>query len=213
MPLSAVVGHIKDKALQINDPKEKVQPQKKPALTQRAQKASRSYTTTESEDSGEDMAYLEPMNSLNPNINRRVKTSLSAFLDDSDSESEEGAMEKLAAAISDLFTGEHLYYFTFRYYNERDVMAGDWNEHENSECEHSSEEENDVSEGSRSKEANQAAPFGKCLYVILNSRDTLNVTVTTTFLKVKLVYIFTLLFRNSYHCSRGILKVQKKLQK
>lgn len=51
------------------------------------------------------MMYLEPVNTVNLNINRRVKTSLSTFLDDSDSENEEGAMEKLAAAISDLFTG------------------------------------------------------------------------------------------------------------
>ncbi|KAH1005296.1 hypothetical protein HUJ04_006309 [Dendroctonus ponderosae] len=160
---------FQDKPLQINDPEEKlekVQQRKKPPPNQsRAQKASRSYTTTESEDSGEDMAYLEPMNSLNLNINRRVKTSLSAFLDDSDSESEEGAMEKLAAAISDLFTG-------------------DWNEHEDSECQHSSEDENEALESSRPKKANPEATFGKCLYVILNSRDTLNVTVTPTFMKV-----------------------------
>ena len=62
-------------------------------------------TTTEDEDSGEDMMYLEPINPLHNRNNRRVKTSLSTFLDDSDSENEDGAMEKLAAAISDLFTG------------------------------------------------------------------------------------------------------------
>lgn len=67
---------------------------------------SRSVTTTEDEDSGEDMMYLEPMNIISSGGNRRVKTSLSTFLDDSDSENEDGTMEKLAAAISDLFTGK-----------------------------------------------------------------------------------------------------------
>lgn len=71
-----------------------------------------SYPTTEEEDSGEDMMYLEPINVVSSGRNRRVKTSLSTFLDDSDSETDDGAMEKLAAAISDLFTGQsNVYHF------------------------------------------------------------------------------------------------------
>lgn len=62
-------------------------------------------STDDEEDSGEGMMYLEPTVSLHNQNNRRIKTSLSTFLDDSDSENEENAMEKLAAAISDLFTG------------------------------------------------------------------------------------------------------------
>lgn len=65
---------------------------------------SRSCTDADDEESGDDMIYLEPTNSFHSR-NSRVKTSLSTFLDDSDSENEEGTMEKLAAAISDLFTG------------------------------------------------------------------------------------------------------------
>lgn len=129
--------------------------------------------------------YLEPVNTVNLNINRRVKTSLSTFLDDSDSENEEGAMEKLAAAISDLFTGTiwiDISDSTINYWSC--LSKGDWNENEDSECEHSSEDENDISESGRPKEPNQEQTFGKCVYFIINAKDTLNVTITPTFLKV-----------------------------
>lgn len=86
--------------LSYTENKRKVKPRPKKRI-------SRSVTTTEDEDSGEDMIYLEPTTSLNNGGNRRVKTSLSTFLDDSDSENEDGTMEKLAAAISDLFTGKY----------------------------------------------------------------------------------------------------------
>lgn len=56
------------------------------------------------EISEDDMVYLEPSNTFLTR-NTRIKTSLSTFLDDTDSENEDGTMEKLAAAISDLFTG------------------------------------------------------------------------------------------------------------
>lgn len=79
---------------------------KKKSNARHKKRSSRSVTTTEDEDSGEDMMYLEPTTLMNNVGNRRVKTSLSTFLDESDSENEEGTMEKLAAAISDLFTGK-----------------------------------------------------------------------------------------------------------
>lgn len=75
-------------------------------------RTSRSVTTTEDEDSGEDMMYLEPTTLMSNAGNRRVKTSLSTFLDESDSENEDGTMEKLAAAISDLFTGKFTILFS-----------------------------------------------------------------------------------------------------
>lgn len=81
---------------------------KKKTRNHHKKRTSRSVTTTEDEDSGEDMMYLEPTTLLNNGGNRRVKTSLSTFLDDSDSENEDGTMEKLAAAISDLFTGKYV---------------------------------------------------------------------------------------------------------
>lgn len=81
---------------------------KRKTNTQPKKRSSRSVTTTEDEDSGEDMMYLEPTTLMNNVGNRRVKTSLSTFLDESDSENEDGTMEKLAAAISDLFTGKYI---------------------------------------------------------------------------------------------------------
>ncbi|KAL1509464.1 hypothetical protein ABEB36_004192 [Hypothenemus hampei] len=153
---------FQDKSRHINDPNEKLSDLKKSSVQTKVQKPSRSYTTTESEDSGEDMMYLRPTKMVNINLNRRVKTSLSTFLEDSDSENEEGAMEKLASAISDLFTG-------------------DWNEQEDSECERSSEDENELLENIV-KEASEA--FGKCTYILVNCKDTLNMTITPTFLKI-----------------------------
>ncbi|XP_017782614.1 PREDICTED: vacuolar protein sorting-associated protein 13A-like [Nicrophorus vespilloides] len=128
-----------------------------------------SQSTTEDEDeSGDDMIYLEPTNAFHNRNNRRVKTSLSTFLDDSDSENEDGSMEKLAAAISDLFTG-------------------DWNESEGSECEQSSDSDEGSDDNQKSK-SNEAIPeevaYKKATYVLLDSKDTLNFTITPTFLKV-----------------------------
>lgn len=54
--------------------------------------------------SEDEMVFLEPSNTFLTR-NTRIKTSLSTFLEDTDSENEDGTMEKLAAAISDLFTG------------------------------------------------------------------------------------------------------------
>lgn len=68
-------------------------------------KSASGSTSEEEEESGDDMVYLQPTNSFHTRSNRNVKTNLSTFLDDSDSENEDVAMEKLAAAISDLFTG------------------------------------------------------------------------------------------------------------
>lgn len=68
-------------------------------------KTSCSPSSTEDEGSEEDMVYMEPSKVFHNRQNRGIKTSLSTFLDESDSENDEGAMEKLASAISDLFTG------------------------------------------------------------------------------------------------------------
>lgn len=57
------------------------------------------------EESEEDMVYMQPPKIFHNCHNRGIKTSLSTFLDESDSENEDGAIEKLASAISDLFTG------------------------------------------------------------------------------------------------------------
>lgn len=125
--------------------------------------------TTEDEDSGEDMMYLEPINPLHNRNNRRVKTSLSTFLDDSDSENEDGAMEKLAAAISDLFTG-------------------DWNESEDSDYIHSSENEDDsddnIKRKSQDDKITQFTNYTKSTYILIDAKEVLNVTLTPTFLKV-----------------------------
>lgn len=73
---------------------------------ERKRKRSESRTSSnDEEESGNEMVYLEPSNTVNNRQNRRVKTSLSTFLEDSDSENEDCTVEKLAAAISDLFTG------------------------------------------------------------------------------------------------------------
>lgn len=74
-------------------------------------KKNKSLTATEDEeDSADDMVYIEPAKMLYNRTNNRIKTSLSAFLDDSDSENEDCTMERLATAISDLFTGNNLEY-------------------------------------------------------------------------------------------------------
>ncbi|EEZ98160.2 hypothetical protein TcasGA2_TC000586 [Tribolium castaneum] len=143
------------------------------SLDQKSRNATREKkstpTTTEDEDSGEDMMYLEPINPLHNRHNRRVKTSLSTFLDDSDSENEDGAMEKLAAAISDLFTG-------------------DWNESEDSDYIHSSDNEDDsddnVKRKSQDDKMSQFASYTKSTYVLIDAKEVLNVTITPTFLKV-----------------------------
>ncbi|XP_063908904.1 intermembrane lipid transfer protein VPS13C-like isoform X2 [Zophobas morio] len=126
-------------------------------------------TTTEDEDSGEDMMYLEPINPLHNRNNRRVKTSLSTFLDDSDSENEDGAMEKLAAAISDLFTG-------------------DWNESEDSDYIHSSEGEDESDDNIKPKtQEDKTQPFTnytKSTYILIDAKEVLNVSVTPTLLRV-----------------------------
>lgn len=101
-PWEVIVKIFQDKSLPMLDTAE----HKTKVEANKRKKTSRSVTTTEDEDSGEDMMYLEPINSMSNGNNRRVKTSLSTFLDDSDSENEDGTMEKLAAAISDLFTGK-----------------------------------------------------------------------------------------------------------
>ncbi|RZC35875.1 vacuolar protein sorting-associated protein 13A-like, partial [Asbolus verrucosus] len=127
-------------------------------------------TTTEDEDSGEDMMYLEPINPLHNRNNRRVKTSLSTFLDDSDSENEDGAMEKLAAAISDLFTG-------------------DWNESEDSDYIHSSDGEDDSDDNIKPNKLQEdkihhCTKYTKSTYILVDAKETLNVSITPTFLKV-----------------------------
>lgn len=99
-PWEVMIKILQDRALPIFDAEEDKKKKKDP-------KTKQSCTTTEDEESGDDMMFLEPINYLPNRNNRRVKSSLSTFLDDSDSENEEGTMEKLAAAISDLFTGKN----------------------------------------------------------------------------------------------------------
>nr|XP_022904021.1 vacuolar protein sorting-associated protein 13C-like [Onthophagus taurus] len=128
-----------------------------------------SSPSSSDEESGEDMIYLQPSNSFHTRSNRKVKTSLSTFLDDSDSENEDGTMEKLAAAISDLFTG-------------------DWNESEASDSDHSSEGDEDDSDEEEVKpkhpDAYPQKNYKKSTYFLIDAKDILNITVTSTFFKV-----------------------------
>ncbi|KAJ8960584.1 hypothetical protein NQ318_013873 [Aromia moschata] len=159
-PWEMVIKVFQDKSLPMLDTAE----HKAKTETNKKKKFSRSVTTTEDEDSGEDMMYLEPINSITNGNNRRVKTSLSTFLDDSDSENEDGTMEKLAAAISDLFTG-------------------DWNEQEDSDCDHSSDGDEEVEENEKQKEEHDMI-FNKSFYVLFDAKETFNVTITPNVLKV-----------------------------
>ncbi|KAK9875024.1 hypothetical protein WA026_005834 [Henosepilachna vigintioctopunctata] len=124
-----------------------------------------SCTTTEDEDSGDEMMFLEPINNFLTRNNRRVKNSLSTFLDDSDSENEEGTMEKLAAAISDLFTG-------------------DWNENEDSDCDASSEGEDSDNEIKSPEPDEDDIIYKKATYFLIDSKEVLNVTITPSVLKL-----------------------------
>ncbi|XP_045467694.1 vacuolar protein sorting-associated protein 13C-like [Harmonia axyridis] len=164
-PWEILIKVFQDKALPMLN-NEEVKKKKK-----RVPKLKASCTTTEDEDSGDDMMFLEPINNFPTRNNRRVKNSLSTFLDDSDSENEEGTMEKLAAAISDLFTG-------------------DWNENEDSEIEPSSESE-DSDEEIKSPEPEEDYNYKKALYFLLDSKEVLNITLTPTVLKL-LKDMFTL---------------------
>lgn len=164
-PWEVLVKIFQDKSLpmlQISDRKAKKE-------TNKGRKYSHSSTATEDDDSGEDMQYLEPANVYNSRNNSRVKTSLSAFLDDSDSETEDFTMEKLATAISDLFTG-------------------DWNENEFSESE-SSSDSNDESEANKAKSKNDTIchypkKSEKSTYIIVTATERLDITITPTLLKV-----------------------------
>ncbi|GJQ74448.1 hypothetical protein Trydic_g21318 [Trypoxylus dichotomus] len=135
-------------------------------------KSTSATSSEEEEESGDDMVYLQPTNAFHTRSSRNVKTNLSTFLDDSDSENEDVAMEKLAAAISDLFTGAS--------------SCSDWNESETSESEHSSDGEEDSDEEVKPKTntREQPADYKKSTYVLVDVRDPLNITITPTFLKV-----------------------------
>lgn len=163
-PWDMLIKIFQDKSLpilQISDKKAKKESNKN-------RKSSRSSTATEDEDSAEDMLYLEPANLYSSRNNGRVKTSLSAFLDDSDSENEDFTMEKLATAISDLFTG-------------------DWNESENSES-GSSSDSNDDSDGTKTKNNRTgygySKKFEKSTYIVIDAKEKLDVTITPNLLKV-----------------------------
>lgn len=165
-PWDVLIKIFQDKSLpilQITDRKAKKENSKN-------RKGSHSSTATEEDDSAEDMIYLEPANLYSSRNSHRVKTNLSAFLDDSDSENEDFTMEKLATAISDLFTG-------------------DWNESEDSETENSSDS-NDESESNVVKNNkntcvyNQSKKFEKATYIIIDAKEKLDVTITPNLLKI-----------------------------
>ncbi|KAK9700319.1 hypothetical protein QE152_g31313 [Popillia japonica] len=138
-------------------------------------KSTSATTSEEEEESVDDMVYLLPTKAFHTRSNRNVKTNLSTFLDDSDSENEDVAMEKLAAAISDLFTGR--------------VVS------ESSKSEHSSEGEEEPEEEVKSKPSvsaqSEISNYKKSTYILIDAKDSLNFTITPTFLKV-LNELFTL---------------------
>lgn len=77
-----------------------------PRDTSRGTAHSNSTSGDEDTSSEGGMTFLRPLNSeLGDKAAPRLTTSLAAFLEDSDSETEDGTMEKLASAICDLFTG------------------------------------------------------------------------------------------------------------
>ncbi|KAK5650330.1 hypothetical protein RI129_001359 [Pyrocoelia pectoralis] len=137
----------------------------------KARKASPSPSSTEDDESKDGMVYLQPPKMYHSYNNKGIKTSLSTFLDETDSENEDGAMEKLASAISDLFTG-------------------DWNESEESDYDHSSDAE-DESEDNLDSKLQSARPsveltkrFKKSTYFLIDTKESLNITITPAFLKV-----------------------------
>lgn len=70
--------------------------------------AGRSNSSSGDEDTSSDggMTFMRPQHTNgNDKATPRLTTSLADFLEDSDSETEDGTMEKLASAICDLFTG------------------------------------------------------------------------------------------------------------
>lgn len=165
-PWDVLIKVFQDKSLpilQISDRKARKEDGKR-------RKNSHSSTVTEDEDSAEDMLYLEPENLYGNRSNQRIKTSLSAFLDDSDSENEDFTMEKLATAISDLFTG-------------------DWNESEDSESDNSSDS-NEESDGAKAKDRKDpfadgfAKKFEKSTYIIVDAKEKLDLTVTPSLMRV-----------------------------
>ncbi|CAH0559657.1 unnamed protein product [Brassicogethes aeneus] len=128
-----------------------------------------SRCTTEDEDSADEcMMYMEPVNSQGESKSR-IKTNLSTFLEDSDSENEDQSMEKLASAISDLFTG-------------------DWNENEDSDCVQSSEGEEEENESLKEVKFNNAFKYdknqSKSTYITIDAKNKLTFTITPDLIKV-----------------------------
>ncbi|KAK4883024.1 hypothetical protein RN001_006343 [Aquatica leii] len=167
VPWDIMIKVFQDKALPILNTAEN----KNKKEVGKTRKTSPSPSSTEDDESKDDMVYLQPPKMYHNFNNKGIKTSLSTFLDETDSENEDGAMEKLASAISDLFTG-------------------DWNESEESDYEHSSDAE-DESEDNIDCRIQSARPsvelakrFKKSTYFLIDSKETLNITITPAFLKV-----------------------------
>ncbi|KAF5301566.1 hypothetical protein FQR65_LT08871 [Abscondita terminalis] len=167
VPWDVMIKVFQDKAMPIlNTPENKNKKE-----IGKIRKTSPSPSSTEDDESKDDMVYLQPPKMYHNFNNKGIKTSLSTFLDETDSENEDGAMEKLASAISDLFTG-------------------DWNESEESDYDHSSDAE-DESEDNVDCKMQSARPsvdltkrFKKSTYFLIDAKETLNITITPAFLKV-----------------------------
>ncbi|KAF5273457.1 hypothetical protein FQA39_LY07474 [Lamprigera yunnana] len=167
VPWDIMVKVFQDKALPILNTAEN----KNKKEIGKTRKASPSPSSTEDDESKNDMVYLQPPKVYHNFNNKGIKTSLSTFLDETDSENEDGAMEKLASAISDLFTG-------------------DWNESEESDYDHSSDAE-DESEDNLDCKVQSARPsvelskrFKKSTYFLIDAKETLNITTTPAFFKI-----------------------------
>lgn len=124
------------------------------------------------------MVFLRAPSSASDKSTPRVTASLAAFLEDSDTETEDsGTMERLASAICDLFTG-------------------DWNESDGDSDGHSSESEQDndspggdsgetALERCRRPDSRTASGLmRRTTYVLIDSRDVLNLTITSETIKL-----------------------------
>lgn len=126
------------------------------------------------------MVFLRAPTSSVDKSSTRVTASLAAFLEDSDTETEDsGTMERLASAICDLFTG-------------------DWNESDGESDGHSSESEQENDNDSPGGDSGETALercrrpdsrsasglMRKTSYLLIDSRDVLNLTITTETLQL-----------------------------
>lgn len=150
---------------------------------QKKQKNTRSGSSSSGDDDGDGensdggdggMVFLRAPNSPTEKNTPRVTASLAAFLEDSDTETEDGGtMERLASAICDLFTGD---------WNESDGDSDGGRSSESEQADDSPGGDSGETAMERCRRPDSRSVNGlvrRTTYVLIDSRDVLNITITS----------------------------------